>query len=117
MKATIPPSHSPYTVPGIVDRYVSDDPEKILKMVADYYDLTLDQIRHKTRLKNIVIPRQVAMFLYKKHTRLSLAEIGRICGNKDHASVLHSVKSVNNMIDTNFETVRLDVAKLELKLK
>ena len=58
-------------------------------------------MKSKTRKREIVQARQLAMFFCKQLTKNSLANIGIHCGNKDHATVLHACKTVNNLIDTD----------------
>jgi len=63
--------------------------------------MPIDQINTKTRKREIVQARQLAMYFSKKHTKSSLATIGLHCGNKDHATVLHACKTVTNLIETD----------------
>lgn len=73
----------------------------IQKVVADYFGLTIDEMNSKTRKRNIVQARQLAMFFAKEHTKASLTTIGLQCGNKDHATVLHACRTVKNLIETD----------------
>jgi len=75
--------------------------DEIQKVVAEYFDQTVELIHSKTRKREIVQSRQIAMFFSKKLTKYSLAEIGKEIGGKDHATVLHACKTVNNLIDTD----------------
>ena len=101
-----------YALPGC--KYFHSKPtDYIIKKACEYFELTLEQIRSKTRKEDIRLPRQIIMWLYKKHTRMSLAAIGAMCGDKDHATVLHSCRAVNNAIETNYRNVRMDIKQLE----
>ena len=90
--------------------------ETIQKVVCEYFSLPLDVINSKTRKREIVQARQLAMFFSKKHTKSSLATIGQHCGNKDHATVLHAVKTVNNLVDTD-KKFKSYVDDLDKKIK
>ncbi|MCK5692958.1 MAG: chromosomal replication initiator protein DnaA, partial [Bacteroidales bacterium] len=68
----------------------------IQKVVCNYYNIGLEQLQSKTRKREIVQARQVAMFFSKSMTKSSLATIGSQIGGKDHATVLHACKTVNN---------------------
>lgn len=68
--------------------------EDIQKNVAEYYKIGTQDLKTKKRIKNIVLPRQVAMFLCREMTSLSLPEIGQLFGGKDHTTVLHSYKKI-----------------------
>ena len=90
--------------------------ERIRGTVCDYYSLEEDAIFMKCRKREIVQARQVAMYLSKKHTGLSSAQIGALIGKKDHATVLHACKMVKDLIETD-QSVRTDVEVIEKKLK
>lgn len=74
----------------------SDD---IMRLVADHYKLRITDLRARTRTKPIVVARQVAMWLIKKHQDKSLVEIGRLMGGKDHTTVINAIRR----IDTNLQ--------------
>lgn len=73
----------------------------IQKIVCDYFGLELNSLHSKTRKREIVQARQVAMYFSKSLTNSSLSSIGTQIGKKDHATVLHACKTVNNMIETD----------------
>ncbi len=89
--------------------------DKIIKSTAEHYDLRVSDITGKKRIASIVGPRQVAMFLSRKLTKLSTPEIGEQFG-RNHATILHAVQKVEKEI-TNDESYRLSVNKLERQLK
>ncbi len=88
----------------------------IQKVVCNFYNIGLDLLQSKTRKREIVQARQVAMFFSKSMTKSSLATIGSQIGGKDHATVLHACKTVNNLIETD-KRFRLQVDEIEKKLK
>jgi chromosomal replication initiator protein len=88
----------------------------IQKVVCNYFDIGIDAIQSKTRKREIVQARQVAMFFSKNLTKSSLATIGAQIGGKDHATVLHACKTVNNLIDTD-KHFRSQIEDIEKKLK
>ncbi|MDR0364464.1 MAG: chromosomal replication initiator protein DnaA [Bacteroidales bacterium] len=75
--------------------------EYIQKVVCEYFNLSLETLNSKTRKREIVQARQLVMYFAKEHTKSSLALIGMHCGNKDHATVLHAVRTVNNLVETD----------------
>ncbi len=75
----------------------------IIKVVAGYYGLKVSDIKSKRRTRDISIPRQIAMFLCREHTKSSLPEIGRQFGGKDHTTVIFSYKKVSNLLKENNE--------------
>jgi chromosomal replication initiator protein len=105
----------------IISRIVTIRPkittvEKIRDFVCDYFALSVDQISTKSRKREVVQARQIAMYLSKQHTKNSLSSIGNIIGNRDHATVLHACKTVSDLmeIDKNF---RMSVREIEEKIK
>jgi len=75
--------------------------QDILTQVSEYTRLSIEEICQKTRKRTIVEPRQVAMYLSREHTHESLADIGYQIGRKDHVTVSHSCKTVQNLLDTS----------------
>ena len=82
-----------------VKREISID--YIQKVVSDYFQLDLDTLQSKTRKRHVVQARQLAMFFAKKFTKASLANIGSQIGDRDHATVLHACKTVDNLVATD----------------
>ncbi len=81
--------------------------ERITKMVANHFDLALEEIKSKNNSRDIALPRQVAMYLCKRLTKHSFPEIGRAFGGKHHTTVMHSVDKIENLIkeDRDFHKV------------
>lgn len=77
--------------------------EMVQKEVAAYYSVTLLDLKTKKRNKNVVLPRQVAMYLARKLTAHSLPEIGAAFGGKDHTTVLHAYKKIEKDLFLNIE--------------
>ena len=71
--------------------------EDIQKKVASYFNLNIREMSSSKRSKNIAYPRQVAMYATKELTTLSLPEIGRNFGGRDHTTVLHAVRKIKKM--------------------
>jgi len=90
----------------MIDKFVKNTTREvsidyIQKVVCDYFDLPLEILKSKTRKREIVQARQISMYFAKNLTKSSLANIGANCGGKDHATVLHAFKTVNNLIETD----------------
>ena len=104
----------------MIDKFVKNTSREISidyiqKVVSDYFGLPLEAIHSKTRKREIVQARQLAMYFSKKLTKSSLATIGLHCGNKDHATVLHACRTVNNLIETD-KQFRNYVEELDKKI-
>ncbi|MDR1746169.1 MAG: chromosomal replication initiator protein DnaA [Tannerella sp.] len=90
--------------------------EKILKTVCKYYNVEPALLQSASRRREIVVARQVAMYLTKQFTDASLAHIGKLIGGKDHATVLHSVNTVKEQMEIN-KKFRMEVEAIEELLK
>ncbi len=77
--------------------------DDIIGTVANFYNVKVSDIKGSRRLKQLVRPRHVAMFLIRKFTDHSFPEIGRIFGNRDHATVQHAVKKIRGQSKTNVD--------------
>ena len=73
----------------------------IQKIVSDYFQMNIQTLQSKTRKRHIVQARQIAMYFAKKYTKASLASIGSQIGRRDHATVLHACKTVDNLSFTD----------------
>lgn len=74
---------------------------KIQKVVAEYFQISVDDLKSKKRNSNISFPRQIAMFLCRKFTDESFPKIGIEFGGKDHSTVMHSCEKIEREIKTN----------------
>lgn len=104
----------------MVDKFVKNTArevsiEYIQKIVSDYFDLPIEVLKSKTRKREIVQARQIAMYFSKKMTNSSLANIGAHCGGKDHATVLHACRTVVNLSETD-KQFKAYLEELEKKL-
>ena len=86
--------------------------QKIQETVCDFYNLKHDLIQTASRKREIVQARQITMYLIKKHTELSLSQIGVQVGNRNHATVLHSVNTVKDLLDID-KGFRSDMSEIE----
>jgi chromosomal replication initiator protein len=89
--------------------------ETIQKKVADHYQIRHSDMTSKRRPNNIAIPRQIAMYLSRTLTKHSLQEIGNAFGGRDHGTVIHACKAVDNMMDQD-QTSRSSIEFLRNQL-
>ena len=88
--------------------------ELIMQTVSDYYGLTIDDMTGPTRKREITVPRQIAMYLTREMTGMSLPQIGNVFGGRDHTTVLHSCKTVeaNMTVNPDVKAVVEDIKQL-----
>ncbi len=84
-------------------------PERIVQAVSDYYSVELDALKGQKRDRAIVMPRQVAMYLMRAETDVSLLRIGQELGGRDHSTVLHACDKIDKETQEN-EELRRDLA-------
>ena len=89
-----------------------NDIHRIQKIVSEYFQITVEDIRSKKRSSNISFPRQIAMYLCRNMTSESFPKIGTEFGGKDHSTVMHSVEKIEQEIKVN-----KDLEKIIEKLK
>jgi chromosomal replication initiator protein len=104
----------------MIDKFVKNTTREISidfiqKVVSDYFNLPLELLKSKTRKREVVQARQIAMFFAKSLTKSSLASIGLQCGGKDHATVLHACRTVNNLLETD-KKFRVYIDEIEKKI-
>ncbi len=80
--------------------------QSIIDVVCDHYDVTLRELQSKKRTKSIAEPRQVSMWLMRRRTRYSLQEIGGYFGGRDHTTVMHSIKTVDERAELEDDFAR-----------
>ena len=78
-------------------------PKEIMRTVAHYYGLKIQDLKGKSAAKPYSFPRQVSMWMVKKLTRLSYPEIGKLFGNKHHSTVIYSVEKIEEMRQKSIE--------------
>jgi chromosomal replication initiator protein len=76
-------------------------PDKIIKSVADFFDIKAAEIYEKGRKKQTIKPRQVAIYLLRKDMGLSFPEIGQSIGGRDHSTAMYANKKIKKELDSN----------------
>ncbi len=89
--------------------------QTILDTVSAFYDVRLTDLLSKRRHKSIARPRQIGMWLARKHTRYSLEEIGSYFGGRDHTTVMHAIRTIDARRGSD-ESLDREVARLEQQL-
>ena len=90
--------------------------DDIIKTVSSYYGVEVSAINTRSRKREVVLVRQVSMFLAKKYLDMSTSKIGQYIGNRDHATVLHACKTVATLADTD-KQIRNELNESDLALQ
>jgi chromosomal replication initiator protein len=90
--------------------------DQIQKKVAEHFDVRIAEMTGKRRTSNFAFPRQVAMYLARRHTKATLHEIGETFGGRDHGTVLHACKTVSVRMEKE-DQVRQAILRLDTQLE
>lgn len=99
----------------VIDTREEISPRTIIDKVCSYYKIKKDDIKSESRKKNIAEPRQVCMYLLKKHTKLNLNEIASILNKKDHTTVMHGISKIENGLESN-EDLKEQISQLKTEI-
>lgn len=90
--------------------------QTIINAVMDFYHVKMTDLQSKRRQRSIAVPRQVCMYLARKHTRFSLEEIGGYFGGRDHTTVMHAVRTIEDRCTTDVDFGK-NVLNIEVSLR
>lgn len=92
------------------------DPEEIMKAVARHYQVSLADLKSDRKNRQLALPRQLAMYLCRKYSHLSLPDIGNLFGGKNHTTVLHAIRKISKTTGTD-PMLKDSMSKLEAGLR
>jgi len=90
-------------------------PKTVIEVVADYYHLKINQLKGSTRIKEIVLPRQILMYLLRIELGLPLMEVGELLGGRDHTTIMHGVEKITNLTKDS-EDIRVDISGIKQRI-
>lgn len=112
----IDPENAAEILKGIIEKKKqSITPELIIRVVNKYYNISIEDLLGKKRIKEIVIPRQITMYLLRHEANMSFPDIGKQMGGKDHSTIMHGCKKIESDISQN-ERIKEDLLVLKEKL-
>ncbi len=76
-------------------------PERVIETVSQYFSIDIKELKGRSRSADIVLPRQIAMYIIREHTESSLVEVGQAFGGRDHTTVMHGYDKIQREIETN----------------
>ena len=89
--------------------------EQVQQLVANHYNITVEDMKSKRRMASIAFPRQVAMYICRTELNESFPKIGIEFGGKDHTTVMHSVDKIKKQLKSNKE-LQIEIAKIIEKI-
>ncbi len=103
------------TLADLVGRRAHITPSQVIETVAKFYNISVADMVSPSRNKELVQPRQIAMYLIRQETDASLPEIGSLLGGRDHTTILHGVERIKDRLETE-EQLRRDVMSVREQL-
>ncbi len=103
------------TLADLVGRRAHITPSQVIETVARFYNISVADMVSPSRNKELVQPRQIAMYLIRQETDASLPEIGSLLGGRDHTTILHGVERIKDRLETE-EQLRRDVMSVREQL-
>ncbi len=103
------------TLVDLVGRRTHITPSQVIEIVSKFYNISVPEIVSASRSKELVQPRQVAMYLIRQETDASLPEIGALLGGRDHTTVIHGVERIKERLEAE-EQLRRDVMSVREQL-
>lgn len=104
------------TLSGIYsDAQKNLDIKQIQKAVCDHFQIKVSDMKSKKRQKFLMVPRQLAIYLCREYTQISLPQIGKDFGNRDHSTILHAYQKIKNDIEVNTQLYN-DLNSIKSKL-
>lgn len=108
--------------PDLVDLALSDllpqrgdlEPQKIVDLVARYFNLSAEKLLGRDRSRNVALPRQIAMYILREEANVSLPQIGQVLGGRDHTTVMYAIEKISKEIQGDSgSSVGRDVMKIK----
>lgn len=90
-------------------------PRKIIKLVADFYEISVNDLMGESRKKELVVPRQITMYLLREETNASFPNIGQELGKRDHTTAMHAYNKIQKELVKN-EKIKNDLILIKQKL-
>ncbi len=103
------------TLADLVGRRAHITPSQVIETVAKFYSISVPEMVSASRNKELVQPRQIAMYLIRQETDASLPEIGGLLGGRDHTTIIHGVERVKDRLESE-EQLRRDVMSVREQL-
>jgi len=88
-------------VPIVLNETIRVD--NIIKTCSNYFRIPLDKLQSANRHRNIVVARHITMWYLLTNAKMTLSDVGRLFGNRDHTTVIHAKKSVNDSLTSKFD--------------
>ncbi len=113
--APITPKLTEVALADLLPPSIEINPEHLVNVVAESFSLTSDRLIGRDRSRAVALPRQIAMYLLRREADISLPQIGKVLGGRDHTTVMYAIDKVTDMLERD-ERLRRQVVQIRQKL-
>ncbi|KKP88294.1 MAG: Chromosomal replication initiator protein DnaA [Berkelbacteria bacterium GW2011_GWA2_35_9] len=99
----------------LISNNKGETPEKLIEIISIYYGITKDELMSKKRSHNLVLPRQICMYILRERMKMSYPKIGAVLGGKDHTTIMHGEKLIAKKVIEDVELIK-QIEEIEQKL-
>ncbi len=78
-------------------------PKQLMQIVAEFYNITIDEIMSESRKRDLAVPRQITMFLMREETKCSFPTIGQVLGGRDHTTAIHAYNKIQRRFEEDIK--------------
>jgi chromosomal replication initiator protein len=89
------------------------NPNKIVDIVCNHFKIKKDEIKKQDRSKKVAYPRQICMYMLRKHTNLNFVEIAHLLNRKDHTTIMHGVEKIDSDISKNLNDINQHISEIK----
>ncbi|MEO0262636.1 MAG: chromosomal replication initiator protein DnaA [candidate division WOR-3 bacterium] len=93
-----------------------NEPERIIEIVAEFFNLTKEDILNEKKTKEVARVRQIVMYFLRYHLNMPLKEIGKIIGGRDHSTVIHGIEKIENLLEKD-QDLKEKIVEIERKIR
>lgn len=90
-------------------------PDQVVDLVARSFNLTTERLISRDRSRNVALPRQIAMYLLRRESDISLPQIGKVLGGRDHSTVMYAIDKITELLESD-DRLRKQVVQIRQKL-
>jgi chromosomal replication initiator protein len=88
-------------------------PNKIVEIVCNHFKLKKEELKKQDRSRRVAYPRQICMFMLRKHTDLNFIEIAHLLGRKDHTTIMHGVEKIESDINSGESEINTHISEIK----
>lgn len=113
--SAITPELTEIALADLLPQVTEVQPDQVVDLVARSFNLTKERLISRDRSRNVALPRQIAMYLLRRESDISLPQIGKVLGGRDHSTVMYAIDKITELLESD-DRLRKQVVQLRQKL-